>query len=362
MNRPSITESPIPARALVTLVWAIGLLLLPSLACAGPATESTTTPQGDLVGRLPANAVTIAFIDFVALRSSPAYEFFRSESSEIRGSHEFQRFIDRVGMDPRKDLYRIALVAHRVALDAPRNGAVLAVAAFDRARLEDILAEHESVAYAGKTLWALDGPATRDEASESEEDDESAEEPEHEGGYVVILDDDTVAVGSRSMLEAILDVQGGAASARSNERLMALVEDVEPDSEIWMVSDQDQLLTGLTPRGDERPSPQIPVDKIRSLIFSMQLSDGVAIELRGRTAVREDAQLLGDSLNGMLAFGKMMLQKNSPEIFEILDSSVSAGSSGRDVTVRADLSMEDLQALRDFARTTFEREREKVGS
>lgn len=354
MRHVSAFERWYPTAALLSLGSATALLLLPSLACAGPAAESaaSTPAQGDLIRRLPAEVTTVGIVDFVALRNSPAYEFFHDETADLQGNEEFQDFIDRSGMDPRKDLHRLAFVANRVGSDATGDGAVLAVASFDRDRLETSLSDHPSVSYGDYTLWALDDGEEHQTESEMEERIEAA--AANEEGYLVILDDDTVAIGRRNMLERIIDVEGGAASARSNRRLMELVEDVDPDSELWMVSAQDQVLAGLTPGGGGQSSPQIPVDKIRSLILSVQLADGVAMELRGRTAAREDAQLLGDSLNGMLAFGKMMLQSNSPEIFAILDESVRAGSSGQDVTVRADLSMEELRALREFARKTFE--------
>lgn len=97
--------------------------------------------------------------------------------------------------------------------------------------------------------------------------------------------------------------------------------------------------------------PQIPVDRINAIIASARLTDGLGLRLRGRTGEEADAKLLGDSLNGMLAFGKMMLQSRSPEIFEILDRGVTAGSSGRDVTIRANLSMADLETLTEYAKS-----------
>ena len=49
----------------------------------------------------------------------------------------------------------------------------------------------------------------------------------------------------------------------------------------------------------------------------------------------------------------MMLQSSSPEVFEILDRGVTAGSNGFDVTVRAQLTAEDVEALYAYARQTM---------
>jgi len=130
---------------------------------------------------------------------------------------------------------------------------------------------------------------------------------------------------------------------------MDLLEDVDTDAEIWAVAAQEGMLRGLRSGGNS-PLPQIPVDRINAMIMSMRVTDGMAFTLRGRTGAEEDAKLLGDSLNGMLAFGKMMLQSNQPEIFDIIDRGVTAGSSGYDVTVRAQLTLEQIEQLQSFAR------------
>jgi hypothetical protein len=350
------------------LASSLGLILLiPAIACAGSVSSSEEGPssQADLVARLPADAITIGFIDFMTLRESPVYDFAREEGAGAEDGEEFQEFIRRTGIDPRTDIHRIAFAAGPLTVRGPRTGAAIVVATFDRTRLETSLAGHESTSYAGHTIWSIDDGEGE---GEDEGDDESMDQDDAgdigamaDDGYLAILDDDTVAFGNRHAILSILDVAGGAASARTNEVLMALLDDVAPDSDIWMVSAQDRLLDDLTPGGEDRPTPQIPIDKIRSMILSIQLAGGIGLELRGRTADRADAQLLGDSLNGMLAFGKMMLQSNSPEIFAILDRGVRAGSSGQDVTVRADLSMDDLRALGAFARETTQSDGPEIG-
>ena len=250
------------------------------------------------------------------------------------------------GIDPSSDLHRLAFVSSGpVANTDPSTTGLVIVATFDRERVLGSLGDQGSEEYGGHTLYEL---ASWSRKKESEE----GEEPVEYRGFMTILDDSTLAFGGADSIRQIIDVAGGAASARSNDRLMGLLEDVDPDSQMWVVSAQDALFGDVqTPEGT--PMPQIPVDRINALIASIRLTDGISLRLRGRTEQEDDAKLLGDSLNGMLAFGKMMLQSNSPEIFEILDRGVTAGSSGRDVTIRANLTMADLEALRDYAKTTM---------
>jgi hypothetical protein len=240
------------------------------------------------------------------------------------------------------------------------------MATFDRARLEESLADRPTTEYSGVRLYLMEDDESGDEAAVDEdaaadrdtEDDEDAEDEDgihldfDTSAALAILTGDTLAIGSEAAVRQIIDVRGGAASARANSELMELLEDVDTDSQLWAVAAKEGLLSSLRSSGDTT-MPQIPVDRINALILSLNVNDGMAFTLRGRTGAEEDAKLLGDSLNGMLALGKMMLQSNQPEIFEIIDQGMTAGSSGFDVTVRARLTMEQIERLRRFAEETM---------
>ena len=64
----------------------------------------------------------------------------------------------------------------------------------------------------------------------------------------------------------------------------------------------------------------------------------------------------------MVALGKMMLQSSSPAVFEILDRGIETGSRGRDVTIDAQLTMEDLRVLREYADTVIDTDEGQVGN
>ncbi len=356
---------------LTAIAWALALLLLPPIACSGTAAPAaggdeaeSAAAQGDLIARLPADATTVGLIDFASLRNSPAYEFFKREGAEFGNPDDLEEIIAETGIDPRTDLHRIAFVSSGWFSDdmSDASGAI-AVASFDRDRVIDSLDGHATEEYSGYTLYSIgdwDGPDD-DDAHDGDSDadadhadgDDTDGDDDSEVGYLTLLDDSTVAFGGSSTIRAIIDVANGAASARTNTRLMGLLEDVDPDSETWFISSQDALLSGIAP-DDNVPMQQIPIDRINAMIMSLRLANGLQMNLRGRTEESADAKLLGDSLNGMLAFGKMMIQGSDPDVFSILDTSISAGSSGRDVTLRADLSIADLEALRDYAREMFE--------
>ena len=354
---------------LTTIAWALALLLLPPVACSGTAVptadgaagDESAAAQGDLIARLPADATTLGLINFASLRNSPVYDFLRQEGAAVGDASEFEDLIAETGIDPRTDLHRIAFISSQWCSDdmGDASGAVV-VATFDRDKLLESIGGQSTEEYGGYTLYSADGWQRNDEEGEqpdedADNDDPGEDDPDEDDdgeGYLTILDDNTVAFGGSRTIRAIIDVANGAASARTNTRLMGLLEDVDPDSETWFVSANDALFKDFTP-DDSAPMQQIPIDRINAMIVSMRLADGIQVNLRGRTAESSDAKLLGDSLNGMLAFGKMMIQGSDPDVFAILDRGITAGSSGRDVTLRANLSIADLEALRDYAYKAF---------
>lgn len=343
---------------------AFGAFLAAPLACSGTAGEAPTAPavavQGDLVAKLPAGATTIGFVNVAALRDSGMYEYAEEQGANIADAGDLQEFIDQTGFDPRTDLHQLVwMTSGGFGDDEEGTGALLGVATLDRARIEEALADRPTFEHAGHTVYVL----REDDEEDSEVDASGVQISFDTSGALSLLSNDTFVVGSQEAVRAVIDVAEGAPSARTNTRLMELLEDVDTDAELWAVAAQDGMLAGLRSEGGTT-MPQIPLDRINSMIASLRVTDGLAFTFRGRTGAEEDAKLLGDSLNGMLAFGKMMLQSNEPEIFEIIDRGVTAGSSGYDVTVRAQLTVEQLERLRQFARRTMsgeEGDEEQVG-
>lgn len=349
-------------RAAVAMsAMALAFTLVLPIACSGANGGATPEPpevQGDLVAMLPASATTVGYVDVDALRGSQLYALVE-EDDLVQADEGLGEFVAATGIDPRTDLHRVAFAssASIAAQGAGGESAMIAVASYDRDKLLATLQKAETSEHQGRTIYRLDSLQDADATPEAEAQEDEAEEDEAEedesaddeiGGFLAILDDSTLLIGQEQAVRDILDVAAGSPSARSNAELMGLLEDVDPSSEIWVVSAREGILGELAP-AEGMPMPKIPVDKVNAIIFSARLATGLDLTLRGRTGAEDDAKLLGDSLSGMLAFGKMMLQSNQPEIFAIVDRGVTAGSNGFDVTVKASLNIDELRALRDFA-------------
>jgi hypothetical protein len=179
-------------------------------------------------------------------------------------------------------------------------------------------------------------------------------------GWMALLSDTVIAFGNSENIRSIIDVADGAPSARDNTELMGLLEDVDADAQLWIVSAQEGLLSGID-AGEGSPIGQIGYDRINALILALDLNDGLSFRMRGRTPAAEDAKNLGDALNGMVALGKMMLQNNNPDIFEILDRAIETGSRGRDVTINAQLTIDDIKTLQAYAESMMDSDEVAIG-
>jgi len=305
--------------------------------------------QGDLVAMLPVTATTVGFVDFAAIRETAAYEYLKQDAS-LGNAEGLERIIQETGIDPRTDLHRIAFISSDGFGTWDDKGAFLVLATFDRARIEEALASAPTDEYSGRKLYQVG--AMERSGEDGDTGDEGVSVDVEVDGWMTVLSDTVLAFGGSDSIRAIVDVADGAPSARDNSNLMGLLEDVNTDAQIWLVSAQEGMFKDITP-GEGSPIGQIGYDRINAMMLALDMSDGLSLRLRGRTGAEEDAKNLGDALNGMVALGKMMLQSNSPEVFEILDRGIETGSRGHDVTIDAELSLDDLRALREYANTVL---------
>ena len=359
-------DLPFARRMVPAFVLALGFaLLLPAAACAaatdgeGSTSEpvASTQNQGDLVAMLPTEATTIGFVDFAAIRETSAYEFLKSNAG-IGDTDALEKLVQETGIDPRTDLHRIAFISSDGFGTWDDRGAFVVLATFERERIANAVASAPSTEYSGRTLYQVGAMEDDEEESDEQEDLEIDADID---GWMTILEDNVLAFGSSESIRSIVDVADGAPSARDNNALMGLLEDVNTDAQVWLVSAQEGMFSNITPEAGS-PIGQIGYDRINAMMLALDLSDGLSFRMRGRTPAEEDAKNLGDALNGMVALGKMMLQSNNPGVFEILDRGIETGSRGRDVTIDAELSMDDLRTLREYADTMIDTDSGQVGN
>jgi len=335
----------------ILMVTALATLL----ACtASVETEGVTAQSVPLTDRLPAGAAAIAFIDYRDIIDTmppedwTEYEEMFEDAEDYRS---FERFAEVIGIDLREDLGQLALAA--LPGDAGEEGeaVILVAATFDRSRLESTLSGVETVSYEGQTLYPLrEAWAAIEEASGQPQAGEDPDEPslDDQPGFLAILDGGTVALGGEMALKAAIDVGAGRAEGLSSDPLMSeLVAGIPADSQGWFVarreSWQDQM-SGLGESGGMVPADAL--SSIETVTMSMRFAEGMRLSLAGITGTADDARLLAESLSGLIGLGKMMMQQEEPELFQILDRGIRVSSEERTILIEANLTRADLDALR----------------
>lgn len=362
MNKPLIWSRNIARFS----AWTAVVLLM---ACSVSVDSEGETQTRALIDRLPAGAIAIAWIDIEALAAAMPPEEWDEYEEMFQGDDNMQgleRFAEATGIDPREDMRQVA-VAMMPGAAQEGDPVVLVVLDFDEDKLLALMAEAETVSYEGATLYNAQevfrslaktvGGADAD-ASEGEAGDMEGEAGGMEveiaatrDGYLTILDAQTLAMGTEASLKVLIDVDGGRYDSLKMDPVMNdLISDVAGQGQIWFVATSDTWEDQIGELGQGGGMvPTNAIESIEVMTMSMRLGDGMTLRLAGVTASAEDAGLLADTLNGLAAMGKMMLQQSQPELFGILDRGITIGQDDRTVHIEANLSAADIAVLRLMA-------------
>jgi len=339
------------------------------LACTVTIDSEGETQNAALIDRLPSGATAIAWIDFEALAESMTPEEWNEYERMFERDEDMQdleRFTEATGIDLREDMKQVAVAV------MPGDGEedeplVLAHVLYDEDRLMELFAGAETLTYEGATMYAATdvfrqleetlGQGDEDEMPDEPGETEVESQPEDEiQGYLVMLDDRTIAMGSEASLEVIIDVDSGRRDAlKMDPQMNDLISDVAGQGQIWFVAKRETWADRMGELGAAGGMvPTNAVETIEVVTMSVRMGGGMAMRLTGVAGSAEDATLLAETLRGWTAMGKMMLQQNQPELFNILDRGVSVGQDDRTVHIEATLSQDDIDVLRRLAEDQME--------
>ena len=65
--------------------------------------------------------------------------------------------------------------------------------------------------------------------------------------------------------------------------------------------------------------------------------------------VKKGLPMISQSMLGLLAMGKMLIQQAQPDLFNIIDRGLLIDSDARVINIEANLSAEDIATLRELA-------------
>ncbi|WP_412062978.1 hypothetical protein [Rubrivirga sp. IMCC45206] len=269
-----------------------------SLGAPGIGSSAQTT---DALAILPSDADVYGMTNLAAARESSALEAALGDSGlgmvTGRGSADFDEFVRLTGFDPTQDLDRV-YVAGR---EGSEGGAFVAYGRFDRARIEQFVADQEDVDFEVSDVDGLPVYLTTS-------DDGSR------GGFALI-NDQMVIAGDEATLRQML-TRVGATTFTPDAELQALFDRVAYPDGAWFVA------RGF---GD---TMQIPADAPPSamaaraadgFVVSMSFDQG-GIPVRAFLATKPEASTddVADVVRGGISAARIGL-KDQPEALDVLD-------------------------------------------
>ncbi len=300
----------------LALAVTLGSLLVAGLALlAAGCSESIGAPgigsaaqTTDALAILPGDADVYGMTNLAAARESQALEAALGDSGlgmvTGRGSADFDEFVRLTGFDPAQDLDRV-YVAGREGSD---GGAFVAYGRFDRARIEQFIADQEEVDF---EVTDVDGLpvylATDDDGTR--------------GGFALI-NNEMVIAGDEATLRQMLTRVGSTTFAPDAE-LQALFDRVAYPDGAWFVA------RGFGDSMDipaDAPPSAMAARAADGFVLSMAFEQG-GIPVRAFLATKPEASTddVADVVRGGISAARIGL-KDQPEALDVLD----------DVDVRAE--------------------------
>jgi hypothetical protein len=284
------------------------------------------------------------------LRQARAFPWFASLKEQMLPTkfRQFEQFLSSAGMDPNTQVEEMAwaLVATSTGTTAgvssvPTAEQIIGVAMgqFQPAAMDAYFKSKKtpSTTVRGYTMYAFGATAGADDL------------------VFLFLDANTAAFGQRTQIEKMLEVRFGAQpSVMTNTTIYPLINQANGHGIVWAVLNPSyaRLALGqLVPNAAQLGQAAPLLQKIQSLLITIQSGNGIQADFQANCATADDA----NTLNGLLQIGLMAgkyqatAQKND-SLSQMLDSAKIVPSGNR---LNVDLTLSNDQITSLIASKTF---------
>jgi hypothetical protein len=317
-----------------------GLLSLAlSLALLAPRAHAGTLST-DVIGLFPSTVGEFAYAD---LRQARQFSWFGQLEDQMLPARfkQFEQFLAAAGMDPNTQVEEVAwgLVPTSMgqggAAGVPTAEQILGVALgqFQESAAQAYFKKQKTPTFPshGFTLYSL-GTGTGSEDF-----------------FLVLLDPSTAAFGQRATLEKLLDVRVGLQpNLVHNDQMYSLISQANGRGIVWAVLNPGYsrlALQQLAPEAAQVPEATQIMGKIKSLLISIQPSNGVEADFHVACATSDDANQLGSLLNaGFLLLKMQATSQNNSGLVQLVDGA-KVTSAGEHLSVSINLTNDQVVTL-----------------
>jgi hypothetical protein len=317
------------------LALVLGLVLMGITACApkDTAKAGSASPE-DVLKFLPVDSQGVFFVDIHrALQTDVANKMIQ----EDKNYEEYLKFVEESGIDPKEDIYYVA-VGLSGNLAGEQKGAAVINLRYAKDKMLDMIKqkteeEIQTTEYNGITVYSV--------------------KTEEEGNWA-FLDASNVVVGNVEGVQSCIDVmQKSKDNVFKNEALSGVLDRTEKDTIFWGAL--------LVPKEDlakaSEGNPQLkPLQNMNALVLNFDHKNAmVTIKIKAEGDDPDSNKQIADMLNGLKAMGAMMIPPDKPELNDLLNSlTVSHGVDH--VLLDVNIPDEVLQSLKDQLPTKEEEE------
>jgi hypothetical protein len=327
----------------VALGLSICLILFSFLSCEkkAPTPKAGTASPTDMLNMLPADSQGVLFAD---IHKTMSIEAVSKSIEEQDSSKKYFEFIEKTGLDPKKDLYYMAL----------------SISAKDPQSLQKIAAV-VNLKYNKDSLLEFIKTQTAEEGQEITETDYNGttiytmEEDGEKSGFA-FLDESNIVAGNLEGIQSVLDIVAGQGeNIFKNQELSDLLKDTNKDTLFWGAF--------LIPKeAVEEASVQNPMLQSLKSVNAVTMNfdyqnKSMLIDIDMKSSDPEKNQQLATALNGIKGMASMASQEK-PEIGELMNK-IQVTSSEDGVKVSADLPEELIKKMTESIKPEETEEIEK---
>ncbi len=343
---------------------AFALLLTAFAACTkvGPPVAGSAK-AADMLTMLPKDITGVILIDVNrALNTEVAAKALK----EGDNAQKYQDTIKKLGIDPQKDVYFVAIGLTGSFSGGTTSGVGVVNLKYSKdallAKMKDEGAKFTEGVYEGvATITVAEGEKAdsgtdKAEEAEKKEGGEKAEAAEKPMQAVApekvmmgaFLDASNIAVGTEKEVKAVIDVlKKKGENVTSNTELMAQIKGVNKNAMAWGVfafkAEDVKKMVEATPMLSSLAS-------LKAIILAFDYSNKVLdMEIKAVTSDAGKNKDIADMLNGFKAMGSMAVG-GKPEIGELLGK-IEITSASDNVRIHAALPEELLNKLGKIAQT-----------
>ncbi|MFQ5823928.1 MAG: hypothetical protein ACE5JB_07730 [bacterium] len=296
---------------------------------------------------IPKETNVLCYINFENLKKSPLGEDLSKELElmikEEREDEEYLEFVEKTGLDLKRDIYDIWLAVF-ANNENDEEGGVIARGKFNRKKIIDYLKEEKHHEFREKTyldykIYLL------------EDNDDTA---------MVFLNDETIALGKIYWLRKVIaQSKNDKTSILNNSVMTELMDRVQYKDQMWGILNLKELSgkwsEEIRKRGSGFKGTQ-SIENMQWIIFHTQVDQKASIFIEGNFNTKEEAQLLAEMLNGFKAMAKLSVSDDKEAVDMLNDIKIIPKGSILNVTAKIDKEFFEKmeQNRKKFGNTNFD--------